>query len=118
VRRRAIVGVVGALALGAATACGDASDAVCLSSDVGELCAERGDGRIEFSGTGLKPGSEVQIDNEELGPITLVVDDDGTLDTAGAVGALALFSGTEFSFTVTATDGRGGPLAGELTVST
>ncbi len=117
-RCRAIGGAVGALALGAATACGAVSDAVCVSSDVGEICAERGEGRIAFSGTGLEPGSEVQIDNEELGPITLVVDDDGTLDTAGAVGVVALFAGTEFTFTVTATDGRGDPLAGELTVST
>jgi hypothetical protein len=118
VTRRTIVSAVSGLVVGAATACGSGSDAVCLSSGAGEVCAERGDGRIEFSGSGLEPGSEVQIDNEELGPLTLTVDDDGSLDTAGTVGVVALFAGTEFIFIVTATDGRGEAIAGELTVST
>ena len=107
-----------ALALGTATGCGSGSDAVCLSSDAGEVCAEGGDGRIEFSGRGLESGSEVQFDNDELGPIALDVDDDGSLDVDGSVGVLALFAGTEFTFTVTATDDQGELIVGDITVST
>lgn len=109
---------IGGLALATATGCGSGGDAVCLHSDGGEICAEGGDGRIEFSGSGLEPGSEVQLDNDELGPIALPVDADGSLDIEGSVGVLALFAGTEFTFTVTATDDRGEPIVGDITVST
>ena len=91
---------------------------MCLRSDVGEVCAEGGDGRIEFCGIGLEPGSEVQFDNDQLGPIALPVDADGSLDIEGSVGVLALFAGTEFTFTVTATDDQGDPIVGDITVST
>ena len=37
--RRTVVGAVVALALGAATGCRSGSDAVCLRSDAGEVCA-------------------------------------------------------------------------------
>jgi hypothetical protein len=116
VRRPAVGGL--ALALGTATGCGSGSDAMCLRSDAGEVCAEGGDGRIEFTGTGLEPGSEVQFDNAELGPIALPVDADGSLDIEGSVGVLALFDGTEFTFTVTATDDRGSSIVGDITAST
>lgn len=116
--RRRAVGLAGAIAFGTATGCGSGSDAMCLRSDAGEVCAEGGDGRIEFSGSGLEPGSEVQFDNEELGPIALPVDADGSLDSEGGVGLLALLVDTEFTFTVTATDDQGDPIVGEITVST
>ena len=116
--RRTVVGAVVALALGAATGCGSGSDAVCLRSDAGEVCAESGDGGIEFSGSGLAPGSEVQFDNDQLGPIALPVDADGSLDVEGSVGVLALFDGTEFTFAVSATDDQGAPIVGNITVST
>jgi len=112
------LGLAVAVALGAATGCGSGGDAVCLRSDAGEVCAEGGDGRIEFRGSGLEPGSEVQFDNDELGPIALPVDADGSLDIEGSVGVLALFAGTEFTFTVTATDDQGDLIVGDITVST
>jgi hypothetical protein len=118
VKRRAFGGLVGALALVTSSGCGSGSDAVCLRSDAGEVCAEGGDGRIEFSGRGLEPGSEVQFDNDELGPIALDVDADGSLDVDGSVGVLALLAGTEFTFAVTATDDQGELIVGDITVST
>ena len=116
--RHAVGGLALALALGAATGCGSGGAAVCLRSDAGEVCAEGGDGRIEFTGTGLEPGSEVQFDNDQLGPIALPVDADGSLDIDGSVGVLALFDGTEFTFVVSATDDQGDPIVGDITVST
>jgi hypothetical protein len=118
VRRRTAGLAAGAVALVVATGCGSGSDAECVRSDAGEVCAEGGDGRIEFTGSGLEPGSEVQFDNEELGPIALPVDADGSLDIDGSVGVVALFAGTEFTFTVTATDDQGDPVVGDITVST
>jgi hypothetical protein len=118
VKRRTVGGLAGALALGVATACGSGTDAVCVRSDVGEVCGEGGDGRIEFSGSGLEPGSEVWFDNDELGPIALPVEADGSLRDDGTVGVLALVAGTEFTFTVTATDDQGNPIVGDITVST
>jgi hypothetical protein len=91
---------VGGLALAAATGYGSGGDAMCLRSDAVEVCAEGGDGRIEFRGTGLEPGSEVQFDNDQLGLIALPVDTAGSLDIEGSVGVLALFAGTEFTITV------------------
>jgi hypothetical protein len=88
---------------------------VCVLSDVGEVCAEGGDGRVEFSGRDLEPGSEVRFDNDELGPIAFSVEADGAL---GSVGVLALVAGTEFTFTVTAIDDQGNPIVGDITVST
>jgi hypothetical protein len=116
--RLAVVGVVGALALGAATGCGSGSDAVCVRSEAGEVCAEGGDGGIEFSGSGLEPGSDVRFDNDQLGPIAFAVDVDGSFDPGGSVGVLALVAGTEFTFAVTATDDQGDPIVGDITVST
>ena len=116
--RHAVGGLALALALGTATGCGSGGAAVCLRSDAGEVCAEGGDGRIEFTGTGLEPGSEVQFDNDQLGPIALPVDDDGSLAIEGSVGVLALFDGTEFTFAVSATDDQGDPIVGDITVST
>jgi hypothetical protein len=106
------------VALVVATGCGSGSAAVCLSSDAGEVCADGGDGRVKFGGTGLEPGSTVQIDNDDVGRLVLEVDADGSLDPNGMVGVLALFAGTEFTFVVTAIDDRGEPIAGDITVST
>jgi len=111
-------GLAGVLSVVAATGCGSDSGTMCLRSDAGEVCAEGGDGRIEFSGSGLEPGSEVVFDNAELGPIALPVDADGSLEIDGTVGVLALFAGNEFTFAVTATDDQGAPIVGDITVST
>ena len=115
-KRRAFGGL--ALALVTATSCGSGSDAVCLRSDAGEVCAEGGEGRIEFSGRGLEPGSEVQFENDLTDPFTFTVEADGSLDPGGTVGVMSLFAGTEFTFTVTATDDQGELIVGDITVST
>jgi hypothetical protein len=99
-------------------ACSTGSDAVCLSGGSGEVCADGSGGSIQFSGSGLEPGSEVRLESDELGPVVLRVDADGALDPTGAAGVLVLFSGTEFTFTVSATDDRGDPIVGDITVST
>jgi hypothetical protein len=91
---------------------------VCLSSESGQVCAAGGDGRIKFSGSGLEPGSEVRLANDMTDPLTLEVEPDGSLDPNGMVGFLSFFADTEVTFTVTATDDQGEPIAGDITVST
>ena len=92
---------------------------MCLSSESGEVCADGGDGRIKFSGSGLKPGSEVvQSRTTELDPIVLTVAEDGSLDPNGAIGVMSMFADTEFTFAVTAIDDQGEPIVGDVTVST
>ena len=117
-RRRWVAVIAGVVGLAAATGCGSARDAVCLSSESGEVCADGGDGRIEFSGSGLEPGSEVRMENGPVGPVVLVVEADGSLGPDGSVGVVSLFAGTELTFTVTATDDHGDPIVGDITVST
>lgn len=117
-RRRAFGGPAVALALVTATSCGSGSDAVCLRTDTGEVCADGGEGRIEFSGSGLEPGSEVRIENDMTDPLTLIVEADGSLDPDGTVGVMSLFADTEFTFTLTATDDQGDPIVGDITLST
>jgi hypothetical protein len=117
-RGRRFATLLVAAALAVASGCGAASDAVCLASEAGEVCADGGDGSIQFSGKGLEPGSTVQIENDPVGPITLEVDADGSVDTNGMVGVLALFAGTEFTFAVTATDDQGELIVGDITVTT
>ena len=110
--------IAGALGLAAVAGCGSGSDAVCLSSESGQVCADGGDGRVEFSGSGLEPGSEVRLVNDMSEPVTLTVEPDGSLDPNGMVGFLSFFADTEVTFTVTATDDQGEPIAGDITVST
>lgn len=109
---------LGLLVVGVASitvSCG--SDAVCVSTDVGEVCAESSDGRIEFSGRGLDPESDVVIDSARLGPSVHGVGADGTLDAGGSIGVLSLFAGTEYNFTVWAVDADGDPLSGEIVIT-
>ncbi len=110
--------VLGAVTLVVVSGCGSGSDAVCVSSAAGEVCADGGDGTITFSGNGLEPGSEVRMENDQVGPVVLVAEADGVLDPNGMVGVMALFADTEFTFTVTATDEQGEPIVGDITVST
>lgn len=71
-----------------------------------------------FSGGGLEPGSEVRLESDELEAIILRATADGDLDPNGAVGVMAVFAGTEFTFSVDAIDAQGDPIEGEITVST
>jgi hypothetical protein len=107
-----------ALAVMVATGCGSESGIVCLRSDAGEVCVEGGDGRIEFSGRGLEPGSEVRVENDRTDPLTLTVEPDGSLDPGGTAGFLSLSADTEVTFTVTATDDQGDPIVGDIMLST
>ncbi|HUS41331.1 MAG TPA: hypothetical protein VMY16_01575 [Ilumatobacteraceae bacterium] len=117
-RRRPFVSVLATAVIVALTACSSGSDAVCVASESGEVCADGGDGQITFRGRGLEPGSEVRMENDKVGPIVLLAEADGSLDPNGTTGVMALFAGTEFTFTVTATDDQGAPIVGDLTVST
>ena len=110
--------VLGAVTLVIVSGCSSGSDAVCVSSDAGEVCADGSDGSITFSGTGLEPGSEVRMENDQVGPVVLVAEADGSLDPNGTTGVMALFAGTEFMFAVTAVDEQGEPIVGDITVST
>ena len=96
--------------------CGS-DDAVCVSTDVGEVCADSSDGRIEFSGRGLDPESDVTIDSAQLGPSIYDVAADGTLDAGGSIGVLSFFADTEYTFTVSAVDADGEPLSGEIVIT-
>lgn len=99
-------------------ACDSAGDSVCVSSDTGEVCADGSSGSIKFSGSGLEPGSEVRLESDELEPIVLRATADGELDPNGAVGVMAMFAGTEFTFSVVAIDAQGDSIEGDLVVST
>jgi hypothetical protein len=109
--------VVGAAMLMGA-ACSEGSDAVCVSSGSGEVCADGSGGSIEFSGSGLEPGLEVRLESDDVGVFVLRADADGDLDPTGAAGVVSLFSGTEFTFAVSAVAADGNAMAGDITVST
>ena len=52
--------MLGSMATLVFSGCGSDSESVCVSNDVGEVCAESDSG-VTFSGDGLEPGSEVRI---------------------------------------------------------
>ena len=81
-RRRRLVPLAGLLTWTAACASDDS--AVCVRSDVGEVCAENSSDMISFSGTGLAAGSKVVIDEPEIGPVVDDVDGDGEFESAAA----------------------------------
>lgn len=99
--------------------CGSDGDTVCVSTEVGEVCADNSDGGFTFAGSGLAADSQVVIDNVEFGPATYSVDADGEMVTgpAGAVGLLSFVAGKEFTFTVSALDADGEPLDGDIVIS-
>ncbi len=109
-----------AVALMAMTSgCGDDATVECVSNGVGEVCA-RADGAITFSAKGLDPGSDVELENDMVGPITFTADDEGSFATdraAGDVGVLSLIVGTEFTFDVSATGADGNPLTGKIVIA-
>ena len=105
----------------AATVAGCSSDAsaVCVSNDVGDVCADESSGAITFSASGLAPGSEVEVVGPEEQSFILQIDGDGTYaPPAGSVGFLYAFADTELTFIVTATDSRGELLKGDIVIST
>ena len=106
--------LLGVAAMTAVVAGCGSDDAVCVSSEVGEVCADT-DGSITFSGRGLQPGSEITIDHPEVGPIERVADADGGFGP-GSGGVLSFVADTEFTFTVSAIDADGDPLEGVIVV--
>jgi hypothetical protein len=111
--------VLGSAAMLLMSGCDSDSSADCVSSDVGEVCVEKPDRQITFSGRGLEAGSEIQVIGPDGEPFVLPVGSDGTFDPgSGALGYLSLFAGTELTFAVSAIDSNGGIIEGELIVST
>jgi hypothetical protein len=101
------------------TGCSSDESAVCVSNDVGDVCADESDGAITFSARGLAPGSEVQVLGPEEQAFILHIDGDGTYaPPAGSVGFLYAFANTELTFIVTATDSHGELLEGDIVIST
>ncbi len=96
--------------------CGDDATVECLSNDVGKVCA-RSDGAITFSAEGLERGSDVELANDMVGPVTFTADDDGSFATDQAAGVMSFIVGTEFIFDVTATDANGQPLTGQIVIA-
>ena len=112
--RRSLLGVAVMTAVVAAAGCGSDDDAVCVSNEVGEVCAES-DGSITFAGRGLEPGSDVTIGNPRVGPIERVADANGEFGPGGG-GVLSFIADTEFTFTVSAVDADGEPLQGVIVI--
>jgi hypothetical protein len=96
--------------------CGAEDSAVCLTNELAEVCATPVEGAIEFSGSGLTPGTEVLIDHPVVGASVYRVGDDGTFDPAGR-GVLSFVAGAPLTFTVAAIDSGGRSLEGQLVVT-
>jgi len=99
--------------------CGDDATVECVSNEVGEVCA-RADGAITFRAKGLEPGSDVELANDMVGPITFTADDDRSFATdqaAGDGGVMSFIVGTEFIFDVTATDANGQAQTGQIVIA-
>ena len=111
---RAIV-AAGAVAGVIAASCGSGGDTVCVSSDIGRVCADNSGGQIAFSGRGLDPENDVTVENDQVGPIVYGVDADGDLES-GASGVLSYVADTEFTFTVYAVDADGAPFVGDIVI--
>ncbi len=98
-----------------AAGCGSGGDTVCVSSDVGRVCADNSDGQIAFTGRGLDPENDVTIENSQVGPIVYGVDADGELDSDGS-GVMSFIADTEFTFSVYAVDADGEPFIGDIVI--
>ncbi len=91
---------------------------MCVSSESGEVCANGGDGSITFSGAGWSRAPRCGWRTTRSARSCWWRKPDGSLDPGGAIGVMALFVGTEFTFAVTAIDDQGEPIVGDITVST
>jgi hypothetical protein len=100
------------------TGCGSDREAVCVSNDVGEVCADSQNGGITFSGEGLKPGSEIQMIGPDDEAFVIDVGPDGSFEPgSGSVGYLSVVADTEFTFNVAAIDTNGDAFEGDITIS-
>lgn len=99
--------------------CGSGGSESCVSNEVGEVCADGGEGRVTFNARGLEPGSEIELVGPDDASVVLPVGPDGTYEMeSGAQGYLSVFADTEVRFTVSAVDDGGNRLDGQLAVST
>ena len=115
-RRRVLLGSAVVLVT---AGCGSDSSAVCTSNGVGEVCAESSDGQVDFTGRGLEPGSEVEIEGPDDAAFVLAVGPDGSLTPVpGATGFLYAFADADLVVIVSAVDSAGTPFDGEIVVST
>ncbi len=109
--------MLGSIATLVFSGCGSDSESVCVSNDVGEVCAESDSG-VTFSGDGLEPGSEVQMDGPEDQAFTIEVGPDGSFEPEpGNIGVISGAADAQLTFAVSAIDGNGDVLAGDITVS-
>jgi len=88
-----------------------------VSNDVGKVCGDASNGGIEFSGRGLEPGSDVRLDNPDVGPIVMQVGPDGSFEPDGR-GVLSVFADTAFTFVVSAIDANGDSIEGDIVITT
>ncbi len=100
--------------------CGAGSSAVCVTNDVGRVCADVSNGVIEFSGRGLEPGSDVRFvshdANTDPRPIVMRVGTDGSFEPDGR-GVISMFADTEFTFAVSAIDAKGESIEGDIVIT-
>jgi hypothetical protein len=108
--------MLGSIAMLVLSGCGSDSEAACVSNDVGEVCASTSGG-VTFNGSGLEPGSEVQMTGPEDETFVLQVGADGSFEPEpGTVGVVSVAK-TEFTFAVSAIDGNGDVIEGDITVT-
>ena len=116
--RRGHLVILGSITMLVVTGCGSDSEAVCVSNDVGEVCADSQNGGITFSGGGLTPGSEVQMIGPEDEAFVIDVGPDGSFESgSGNVGYLSVVPDIEFTFNVAAIDTNGDAFEGDITIS-
>ncbi len=110
--------MLGSITMLIVTGCGSDGEAVCVSNDVGEVCANSSNGGITFSGEGLTPGSEVQMIGPEDDAFVIEVRLDGSFEPgSGNVGYLSVVPYTEFAFNVAAIDSNGDAFEGDISIS-
>lgn len=69
----------------AVAGCSSDDSAVCVSNDVGDVCADESNGANAFNATGLAPGSEVPVVGPEEHSLILRIGADGAYAPAHRV---------------------------------
>ena len=114
--RRGHLVMLGSISTLVFSGCGSDGESVCVSNDVGQVCAESDSG-VTFSGDGLEPGSEVQMVGPEDRAFTIEVGPDGSFEPEpGNVGLIGGAADERLTFAVAAIDGNGEVLAGDITI--
>lgn len=109
--------VVPSVALLLLAACSDQADSshqACLREGGAEVCAERRNGAVSFSVSGLQPGSDLELATEEAGPESYSVGPNG--EPAGSIGFVSVTPSSPLEVQVAATTANGAVLGGTLVV--